>query len=206
MREATSWLNEATEAAVQRHANAMTLATVSADGKPSARVVLLKYLSPADGFATFYTHYESRKAVEIEATGYGAAVLHWDKLGRQIRFEGPIVRAPETDSDDYFATRPLGSQINAWVSAQSRPLDSIESLVLRAKKKRSEFGVDAESSGATVSRPVFWGGYRFWIDALELWQEGTDRFHDRLRYERELTPRGARDFTSGPWNWRRLQP
>lgn len=207
LREAAAWLDDATEAAVQRHANAMTLATVSADGKPSARVVLLKYLSSTDGFATFYTHYESRKAIEIAATGYAAAVLHWDKLGRQIRFEGPIVRAPEADSDEYFATRPLGSQINAWVSAQSRPLDSIESLVTSAREKMSEFGVDAdESGGAAVARPAFWGGYRLWLDALEFWQEGADRFHERVRYERELTPRDAHGFDAGPWNWRRLQP
>ena len=207
LREATSWLTEATEAAVQRHANAMTLATVSADGKPSARVVLLKYLSPTEGYATFYTHYESRKASEIDATGYAAAVLHWDKLGRQIRFEGPVVRAPETESDDYFATRPLGSQINAWVSAQSRPVDSIETLVSSAKEKMLEFGIDeGASSEASVARPEFWGGYRLWFDALEFWQEGADRFHDRLRYERVLTPRDGQRFDAGPWSWQRLQP
>lgn len=185
----------------------MTLATVGADERPSARVVLLKDLSSSEGFATFYTHYESRKAIEMDATGYAAAVLHWDKLGRQIRFEGPIVRAPETDSDAYFATRPLGSQINAWVSAQSRPLDSIESLVASAKEKMLELGVDAdENGGGTVARPDFWGGYRLWFDALEFWQEGTDRFHDRLRYERKLTPRDQHGFDAGPWNWQRLQP
>ena len=185
----------------------MTLATVDTDGRPSARVVLLKYLSPADGFATFYTHYESRKAIEIDATGYAAAVLHWDKLGRQIRIEGPVVRAPETESNEYFATRPVGSQINAWVSAQSRPLDSIESLIASAKEKALELGVETDdNSTGTVARPSFWGGYRLWFDALEFWQEGVDRFHERLRYERELTPRDAVCFETGPWAWRRLQP
>ena len=205
--DAISWLNHAKEAAVQRHANAMTLATVDGDGRPSARIVLLKYLSPTDGYATFFTHYESRKAIEIEATGFAAAVLHWDALGRQIRFEGPIVRAPKTESDDYFATRPLGSQINAWVSDQSRPLDSTESLIASAKEKARTLSLEADGDETSnVTRPEFWGGYRLWFDALEFWQEGADRFHERLRYERDLTPQDADQFDSGPWTWRRLQP
>ncbi len=204
---ADSWLTEAIEAAVQRHPNAMSLATVDAGGRPSARIVLLKYFCPADGFLTFYTHYKSRKAIEIEATGFAAAVLHWDKLGRQVRFEGPVMRAPEAESDAYFATRPLGSQINAWVSAQSRPLDSIESLMSSAREKALQLGVDPDGSAAgNLARPAFWGGYRLWFDALEFWQEGADRFHERLRYERELTARDSHSFDAGPWSWRRLQP
>jgi pyridoxamine 5'-phosphate oxidase len=193
--EAGNWLDLAFAQRVQRHPNAMTLATVGAGSRPSARIVLLKSFSRDQGFVTFYTHYESRKAMEI------------DKLGRQIRFEGPIVRSPPAESDAYFATRPAGSQINACVSAQSKPLVDPEELVARAKQRADELGIDlTRPEPGSVDRPPFWGGYRLWIEALELWREGADRFHLRLRYERELQQRDTHQFDPGAWSCRRLQP
>jgi len=206
------WLDNATRDKVQRHPNAMTLATVGENSRPSARVVLIKNLSRTDGYATFFTHYESRKSQEIGGNSHAAGVIHWDKLGRQIRFEGPVVHSPKKESDDYFATRPTGSQINAWVSAQSRSLESTTDLERRARDKMDEFGVaDGAGNRATmdpvlVPRPPFWGGYRFWFVAIELWSEGKDRFHRRVRYERNLTPSDSDNFDAGPWTSEMLQP
>ncbi len=174
---------------------------------------MIKNLSRHDGFATFYTHYESRKAAELEGNPNAAGVLHWDSLGRQIRFEGLVVRSPADESDAYFATRPAGSQINAWVSEQSRPLESMAALEAKASDKARDLSIDAEHSeanatpaGSRVPRPPFWGGYRLWFSTVEFWQEGEDRFHERYRYERTLTPRDAHHFDAGAWSCQLLQP
>jgi pyridoxamine 5'-phosphate oxidase len=205
---ATRWLAEATVYA-RRNPNAMALATVDAAGRPSVRMVLLKELAPA-GYAVFYTNYGSRKAGELDATGRAAAVLHWDDLGRQLRLEGAIVRSPAAESDAYFASRAWRSQVNAWSSEQSRPIDDPAELERRAIAKAYELGVTAPGesppSGRRLARPAFWGGYRLWFDAVELWAEGADRFHERLSYRRELGAAEAQEFRPGPWSWQRLQP
>ena len=126
VRAAAQWLGEA-DALGRRNANAMALASVDGEGRPSARMVLLKELAPL-GYAVFYTNYGSRKAGELLSTGRAAAVLYWHELGRQLRFEGRVVRSPAAESDAYFATRPLASQINAWSSEQSRPLTHLAAL------------------------------------------------------------------------------
>jgi pyridoxamine 5'-phosphate oxidase len=202
------WLAEAT-AHARRNPNAMALATVDAAGRPSARMVLLKELAPA-GYAVFYTNYGSRKAGELDATRRAAAVLYWDQLGRQLRFEGAIVRSPVAESDAYFASRAWRSQLNAWSSEQSRPIDDPTELERRALAKARELGVttpgESPPSGRRLARPAFWGGYRLWFDAVELWAEGADRFHERLSYRRELGAGLAQEFRPGPWSWQRLQP
>ena len=208
------WLAEAVEHSGQRHPNAVSLATADRNGRPSARMVLLKDLSLTHGYAVFHTNYRSRKGAELDNGAHAAAVLHWDRLGRQIRLEGPAVRCPAEESDAYFATRPWQSRLNAWVSDQSRPLKDPAELAERARRKAREFNLPdpagaaspAESAAAALGRPPFWGGYRLWFMAVEFWTEGTDRFHDRVRYERTLTPAGDFSFTAGPWGWRRLQP
>jgi len=210
------WLDEATREAVQRHPNAMTLATVDSDGQPSARVVLLKTLSITQGFAIFHTHYGSRKGIELGASALAAAVMHWDKLGKQVRLEGTAVRSPGEESDDYFATRSWQSQLNAWVSDQSQPLSDPSDLSQRASEKARQLGLPdpmataprepEESAQTRLARPPFWGGYRLWFAAVELWMEGSDRFHDRVRYERSLAPLDACTFQTGSWGRRRLQP
>ena len=205
---AMRWLAEAT-ARDRRNPNAMALATVDASGRPSARMVLLKELAPA-GYGVFYTNYGSRKAGELDATQRAAAVLYWDDLGRQLRFEGAIVRSPAAESDAYFASRALRSQLNAWSSEQSRPIDSLAELERRASTKARELGITAPDesppSGRQLPRPAFWGGYRLWFDAIELWVEGAHRFHERLSYRRELGAAQAHEFRPGPWSWQRLQP
>lgn len=207
------WFDEAIRQAVQRHPNAMTLATVDTESRPSARVVLIKNLSRTEGYATFYSHYESRKSIELDGNPHAAGVLHWDRLGRQIRFEGRVVRCPDDESDAYFATRPTGSQLNAWVSEQSRPLNDLDELQRRAIDKARDLGLTADYADGKaaqravhIPRPPFWGGYRLWFKAVELWSEGKDRFHERLRYERALTAMDAYAFTTGPWSHQRLQP
>jgi len=199
VRTAAQWLGEA-EALGRRNANAMALASVDAAGRPSARMVLLKELAPL-GYAVFYTNYTSRKGEELLSTRRGAAVLYWHELGRQVRFEGPVVRSPDSESDAYFTTRPLPSQINAWSSEQSRPLADPAALEERAAKVAA-----TKPTGAGLPRPEFWGGFRLWLEAIELWVEGRDRFHQRVRYERRLDARDAHTFETGRWSWQRVQP
>jgi len=199
VRAAAQWLGEA-EALGRRNANAMALASVDASGQPSARMVLLKELAPL-GYAVFYTNYGSRKGAELLSTGRAAAVLYWHELGRQVRFEGPVVRSPDAESDGYFASRPLPSQVNAWSSEQSRPLPDLGLLEERAVKV-----VATKPAGQGLPRPDFWGGFRLWLAAVELWVEGRDRFHERVRYERRLDMRDAYTFETGRWQWQRLQP
>jgi pyridoxamine 5'-phosphate oxidase len=199
VRAAALWLGEA-EALGRRNANAMALASVDDDGRPSVRMVLLKELAPL-GYAVFYTNYGSRKAAELESTRKAAAVLYWHELGRQVRFEGPIVRSPAAESDVYFASRPIPSQINAWSSEQSRPLLDSAALEERAAKV-----VGANPPDRGLPRPEFWGGFRLWLEAVELWVEGRDRFHERVRYLRPLDARDAYTFEPGRWSWQRLQP
>ncbi len=210
------WLAEATLKAVQHHPNAMTIATVDEAGQPSARVVLLKDLSVTHGYAVFHTHYGSRKGVELGTSDNTAAVIHWDGLGRQVRIEGPTVRSPGEESDEYFATRPWRSQLNAWVSEQSQPLNDLAELGHKAEEKAQQLGLpdpfgESDSSAhdsepPRLARPLFWGGYRLWFAVVELWMEGTDRFHDRVRYERSLAPLDPHTFETGAWSSQRLQP
>jgi pyridoxamine 5'-phosphate oxidase len=199
VRTAAQWLGEA-EALGRRNANAMATASVGADGRPSVRMVLLKELAPL-GYAVFYTNYGSRKGNELLSTGRAAGVLYWHELGRQVRFEGRVVRSPETESDAYFASRPIPSQINAWTSEQSRPLPDPAFLEERAAKVTAR-----HTAGRPLPRPEFWGGFRLWLDAVELWVEGRDRFHERVRYERTLEARDAHAFAVGRWSSQRLQP
>jgi pyridoxamine 5'-phosphate oxidase len=195
------WLEAA--AATRRNPNAMALATSDAAGKPSVRMVLLKELA-ASGYAVFYTNYASRKAAELEHGGRAAAVLYWEELGRQVRFEGRVLRSPVAESDAYFQSRPWRSQLSAWSSEQSRPIADLAELKRRAHAK-AEAHPD-RGAGRPLPRPPFWGGYRLWFEAVELWAEGADRFHERLHYARELVQTDSFGFKAGPWTWQRLQP
>lgn len=205
------WLEQAAGSGLWRNPNAMALATSGPGGKPSVRMVLLKSLAVAAGYAVFYTHYESRKAGELEAGGWAAGALYWEAYGRQVRLEGRVQRSPPEESDAYFATRPLSSQLNAWASRQSRPLDDAAALERRAEEKARELGVaealaaGSERAERRVPRPADWGGYRVWCAAVELWVEGRGRFHERVRYERELRVTEA-GYDGGPWHGQRLQP
>lgn len=200
------WLARATTEPC-RNPHAMALGTCDLRGRPSVRMVLLRAFAQPEGYVVFYTHYGSRKAAELEHTGRAAGALYWDGLGRQVRLEGTIRRSPAAESDRYFAARPWQSQLNAWTSEQSKPLADPGDLPRRAAAKARELGFDVTGSGPVepLPRPPFWGGYRFWLDAIELWVEGVGRFHDRLRYERELAPAGDA-YRGSAWTHERLQP
>ncbi|HEU4619208.1 MAG TPA: pyridoxamine 5'-phosphate oxidase [Gammaproteobacteria bacterium] len=199
------WLEQADRSGLWRNPGAMCIATVGADGHPAARMVLLKRLDVAEGYAVFYTHYRSRKGREIEQSGWAAATLYWEAHGRQVRLEGPVLRSPAEESDAYFASRPLESQLNAWASAQSEPLEDLGELERRAAQKAQELGVAAAVPSGRVPRPPGWGGYRLWCAAVELWVEGRGRFHERVRFERSLDPAPA-GFRGDEWRAVRLQP
>lgn len=206
---AATWLSEAERDTGRRNPLAMAVATSSARGAPSVRMVLLRGFAPEAGYAVFYTHYGSRKGLELAANARAAGVLYWEELGRQLRLEGPVTRSPAPESDRYFEGRPLVSQINAWVSAQSQAIDDPGALIAASREKARELGVedlaDAPAS-ARVPRPPHWGGFRIWIDALEFWTEGDHRFHDRAAFTRTLELGSDGSYTGSAWSHVHLQP
>ena len=168
VRAAAQWLGEA-EALGRRNANAMALACADAAGSPSVRMVLLKELAPL-GYAVFYTNYDSRKGAELAATGRAAAVLYWHELGRQVRFEGPVVRSPAAESDALFR-EPSPARARSMLGAASRVGRSPTRLRSRSARPRSP---RRGTAGRGLPRPDFWGGFRLWFEAVELWVEGRE--------------------------------
>ncbi len=182
------WLAQVTEAGLHEP-NAMVLATVDRDGKPSARTVLLKGLDER-GFV-FYTNQQSRKADDLAANPACALVFPWHAMERQVRIEGTASKLPAEEVDAYFASRPRGSQLGAWASQQSQPVESREELDLQYASYERQW-----PEGTEIATPYFWGGYRIEPVAFEFWQGRTERLHDRLQYLR----------SGDAWQVQRLQP
>ncbi len=181
-----AWYEEASRVALMPEAAAV--ATVDADGRPSARMVLVK--SVDERGLTFYTNRQSRKGRALAERPLAALLFYWEQLGRQVRVEGGVEQVSDDESDAYFATRPRASQVSAHASRQSEPVESRAALEATHAELAAAFG------GDPIARPPSWGGYRLVPDSFEFWQNRADRLHDRLRYER----RGSR------WERRRLQP
>jgi pyridoxamine 5'-phosphate oxidase len=207
------WLAQAQAAHTQPNPNAMVLATSTRDGRPSARVVLCKDIVPQPGFIVFYTNYLSTKGRQLKDNPRAAAVMHWDALHRQVRIEGPVVAAPEADSEAYFATRAWQSRIGAWASEQSEPIASRALLLEAVQNTARRFGAPTpgapeadDSLKVTVPRPPHWGGYRLWAETVELWVQGAARIHDRARWQRTLRTIGGGSFRPDAWVATRLQP
>jgi pyridoxamine 5'-phosphate oxidase len=170
------WYDEASVATGDK-AGAMTVATATPDGRPSARVVLLRGFDERG--LVFYTSYDSRKAAELAANPRAAAVLYWPELDRQIRVEGTIERVGADESAAYFASRPRGHRLSAWASPQSEPIGDRAVLEARLADVEARF-----PDGTDVPLPPFWGGYRLAPEVFEFWVSREDRLHDRVRYRR----------------------
>jgi pyridoxamine 5'-phosphate oxidase len=187
IRQFSAWFRQALEAGIPE-ANAMSVATVGADGRPSSRILLIKDVD-SDGF-TWFTNYASRKGRELALNPHAALLFHWVELERQVRIEGRVEKLAAAQSDAYFQSRPLKSRLGAIASAQSEPIASREAL--------EQAIAQAEAAhGEQPARPAHWGGYRLIPDRVEFWQGRPSRLHDRIVYTRE---------SGGAWRRERLQP
>lgn len=172
------WFNDAIAAGLPMP-EAMTLATATRDGKPSARMVLLKQVNH-DGFV-FFTNYQSAKAAQLDANPYAALVFYWAQLDRQVRVEGSVERTSAQESRDYFKTRPRESQVGALASPQSEAISGREILEQRAQEVEAFYGP------REIDCPEYWGGYRLNPQRIEFWKGRIGRLHDRILYRREAT-------------------
>jgi pyridoxamine 5'-phosphate oxidase len=184
-----TWFQQALDADLIEP-NAMTLATATSDGKPTARIVLLKGVSDR-GFV-FYTNYESQKGQQLIANPYAALVFLWDKLERQVRIEGKVEQLQSEESAKYFHSRPKASQLGAWASDQSRVIPNREVLEQKLADLQKKYSGDA-----TVPLPQHWGGFRVIPNHIEFWQGRSSRLHDRLVYDLQA---------DGSWSIKRLSP
>ena len=186
MRQFSSWFDEAVNAEVLE-VNAMTVSTMGMDGVPNARILLLKGID--EGFV-FFTNYQSEKGKELENNKSASLTFFWPELERQVRVRGSVEKVTEGESDTYFFSRPLGSQIGAWVSPQSQPIQSRETLTIKQAELENKF------LSKEITRPPHWGGYRLTPFTLEFWQGRPSRLHDRIKYE----------LQNGEWMISRLAP
>jgi pyridoxamine 5'-phosphate oxidase len=184
-----AWLEEAKKSE-PNDPNAMAIATADADGHPNVRMVLMKEATPR-GFV-FYTNTESAKGNELSANSHIALLFHWKSLRRQVRIQGPVTRVTDAEADAYFATRAKDSQIGAWASAQSRPMETRWAFEKEIARYAAKYALQK------VPRPPYWSGYRVTPLAYEFWRDRPFRLHDRLVYKR--------DDAGGAWRTERLFP
>jgi pyridoxamine 5'-phosphate oxidase len=190
IRQFQAWFAQALDAQLPEP-NAMTVATVDAEGRPAARILLIKGVDER-GFV-FFTNYDSRKGHELAANPNAALLFHWIELERQVRIEGRVEKTSEAESDAYYQSRPLGSRIGAWASEQSTVIQDRAQLEAREREISAQYG-DAPP------RPPHWGGFRLVPTAIEFWQGRPSRLHDRIRYTRDSAQAGA------AWRIERLAP
>jgi len=206
-----SWFSEAETWRGVPNPNAMCLSTVDPEGQPSSRMVLCKEIDASHGMVIFYTNYRSRKARDLAGNPRCALLFHWDELGRQVRIEGRVTKAPAEKADAYFASRRWESRLGAHGSDQSEPIASREALLEKVMEKAVELDldmskiVDGDGRDLVIPRPAHWGGYCVWVSAMELWCNGVGRVHERARWARDLTEEDDR-YVGGPWSVTRLQP
>lgn len=181
------WLDDA-KVSEPNDPDAACLSTVDGDGYPNARVVLVRKIDE-NGFC-FFTNYNSKKGAELQLIHKAALTFHWKSKGRQVRVRGNVEKVSAAESDHYYQSRPLGNRIGAWASRQSEPLDSRQTLIDRITEAEQKFGT-------APPRPDHWGGFRLSPLAIEFWQEGSHRLHDRLVYTKEA---------NGTWGTKRLYP
>ena len=188
IKQFSTWFTAAAEAGI-RDVNAMSLATATPEGRPFVRIVLLKGFDQ-DGFV-FFTNYESQKGEQLEKNPHAAIDFYWIELDRQIRISGPAEKTSRAESERYFHSRPAASQLGAWASKQSQPLDGRRILEARLAEMTERF------AGQTIPLPPHWGGYRVRPEMMEFWQGRPNRLHDRFRYNRQA---------DGVWTIERLAP
>jgi pyridoxamine 5'-phosphate oxidase len=204
-----SWLQEAIDLELQPNPNSMALATVNSKGEPNVRMLLCKEINTQQGYIVFFTNYNSVKGIEIKDNSKSSAVFHWDKLGYQVRIKGKIFQSSNEESDEYFASRSLGSQIGAWASNQSSPIKDRQTLDHQFDTTLDQFEINNDSLSTIskkIPRPSNWGGYRFWVDEVELWKNCKDRLHDRFHFKRALSINDNRVEATNNWIITRLQP
>jgi pyridoxamine 5'-phosphate oxidase len=183
----TYWWQDAFESQIDE-VNAMTLCTVTADGKPDGRIVLLKGYD-SSGFS-FFTNYESTKGKELAANPNATLVFFWKEIERQVRISGTVDKLTDVENDVYYQSRPRGSQLGAWASPQSQPINNRQVLELNLASLQKEYGEDH------IPRPAHWGGYRLTPQSIEFWQGRPNRLHDRLLYQK----------INNDWRFVRLAP
>jgi pyridoxamine 5'-phosphate oxidase len=188
IKQFSNWFTASIEAGI-RDVNAMSLATATPNGQPSVRTVLLKGFDQ-DGFV-FFTNYESQKGRQLESNSYAALAFYWIELDRQIRISGPAEKTSREESERYFHSRPVASQLGAWASRQSEVIDARRVLDARLAQMTERF------AGKPISLPPHWGGYRVNPETMEFWQGRANRMHDRFRYTRQ---------PDGSWMIDRLAP
>ena len=203
------WLHEARQSKIQPNPNTMSISTVDSMSCPNSRMVLCKEINEDLGYLVFYTNYNSEKSKEIESHNNCSALFLWDPLVYQVRVRGKLIKSPNHESDNYFSTRKVGSQLSAWASNQSDEVENRESLDDQFQKIMKRFNIqdeDLDSTEIEIPRPDFWGGYRIWINEIELWLNQSERFHDRLSFKRDLVKTSSGFNAENNWVVKRLQP